>query len=97
MRAIVSTYNRKRGFGFATPIDAAGQEDETQPDIFFHVRQLPKLHRFVKRGDTIEFELGRSEKDPRPEAINIQFVSGQTEQIAGAPVEGSTANEYQSR
>jgi cold shock CspA family protein len=72
MIGIVNFYDRIKGFGFAIPADESGQPDDTQDDIFVHVKHCQnKKH--LKRGDLILYEVGIFKG--RPVAINVTVLA----------------------
>ena len=68
-------FNRKRGWGFATPDDGTN-------DVFVHVSELPAEHRYLNEGDRISFEIG--ERNGRPLALSIRLLETGTPEMKGA-------------
>jgi cold shock CspA family protein len=78
MVAVCVSYNRARGYGFATPANNFGQPDENQDDVFIHVSKISNK-KSLKPGDIVTYEMG--ERCGRPVAVNV-FV------LPAAPVIG---------
>jgi len=68
MIAIVSHFNRIKGFGFAVPADERGLPDNSRPDIFIHARNITNK-KYLTQGDLISYDIG--DFNGRPVAINV--------------------------
>eukprot|EP00966_Prymnesium_polylepis_P081015 1876837-Prymnesium_polylepis.1 len=73
MTAVVKWFDRKKGFGFATP---EGGSSEGGDDIFVHQRNIVADGKspVLDEGDTIYYTLG--EHNGRPTAMNIKLPVG---------------------
>ena len=59
MQGTVKFFNSAKGFGFITPSDGS-------KDVFVHQSEAPST---LNEGDTVEFEIGQSEKGPRATGV----------------------------
>lgn len=66
MLATITTYNRRRGWGFALP------DESRKAEIFIHRSNLP-MGVAPLEGDRIEYDAG--ERNGRPVALNIRIVA----------------------
>jgi cold shock CspA family protein len=67
--ATVSSFNRLTGTGWGIP-------DDLTADVYLHRNQLQSDHRFLNRGDRIEYQDG--EYNGRPCAVKIKFIGATT-------------------
>ena len=66
MKGTLKKWNADRGFGFIAPDDGA-------PDIFVHVSALRSGR--VNEGDTLQFDIGKSERNGRTVATRVTVVA----------------------
>ena len=85
MTATVKWFDRKKGFGFATP-------KEGGEDIFVHQRNIVAEGKspVLDEGDTIYYNLG--EHNGRPTAINVKLPVGHTPSYEKRRRRGRNAN-----
>ncbi|MFX0099806.1 MAG: cold-shock protein [Candidatus Hodarchaeota archaeon] len=65
----VKWFNSRKGYGFITPSDAAGEEGS---DVFVHYSNISAdegEYKSLNEGDEVEFEVQPGQKGP--EAINV--------------------------
>ena len=66
MTGTVVTYHRGKGWGWIAP-DVAGN------DVFVHISQLPKDHKWLAEGERVSFDL--EERNGRSHAANVQIIA----------------------
>ena len=69
MKGTVKTFNEAKGFGFIA-------RDDGKSDLFFHISSV--ANEFVDTVDTgsrVEFEVGISERNNKPQAMRIRVTA----------------------
>ena len=66
MNGTVKFFDHGKGWGFLTP-------DNSRRDLFVHGAMLAEGEQ-VAKGDRVEFEIGVSAKDGRPEAKRVRKI-----------------------
>ncbi|WP_027554542.1 cold-shock protein [Bradyrhizobium sp. Cp5.3] len=64
---IIKKWIDDRGFGFIKP-------DERGPDVFIHVKMLPRGSAHPIEGDRVRYEVGTDDRSGRSCAVNVQIL-----------------------